>query len=52
MAFMRYLRVRDEMLRSIGPDFLGHFVIPGAEKSDEPGINRPGAESMHVRHHT
>jgi len=28
---------------------MGHLVIPGAEKSDEPGINRHAAESMRDR---
>ena len=51
-AFMGYLRVGDEMLRSIGPDLTGYVVIPGAEKSGEPGINRAAVESIHVRHHT
>jgi hypothetical protein len=50
MAFMRYLRVRDELLRSMRPDLVGHFVIPGAETSDEPGINPPADESMLARH--
>jgi hypothetical protein len=49
-AFMWYLRIRDEMLRSI-PDFMGHLVIPDVEMPDESGINRAATESTHVRDH-
>jgi hypothetical protein len=51
MAFKAYLRVRDEMFRTTGPDLVGDAVIPGSERSGEAGINGSISESGRVRHH-
>jgi hypothetical protein len=49
-AFMGYLRIGVEMPRYTGPDPEMNEVIPGAESSDVPGINRDPGESIPVGH--